>query len=211
VNAEASVFRTIVDDFIYYAPVTDARTGLPVRDPRLRRYVVYQASQAPARLVGAEGRVQLDPVRGWVADATASWVQGTRTDIDAPLPAMPPLRARLQLRRETPRWFVGGGTEVIGAQRRVPASPAGIAATCTVSRGVEDEATVLPAEFCPTDGVVLLNATAGVRRVWGGRLHAFTLVVDNAGDARWRDHLWRAKQVAPQPGRNVRLLYRVSF
>ncbi len=30
-------------------------------------------------------------------------------------------------------------------------------------------------------------------------------------DAEWRDHLWRAKQVAPQPGRNVKLLYRVTY
>jgi iron complex outermembrane receptor protein len=211
VNAEASVFRTAVDGFIYYAPLVDARTGLPQRDPRLRRYVVYQAAQAPAELVGAEGRVQVEPVRGWVADGTVSWVRGTRTDVDEPLPAMPPLRGRLQLRRETPRWLLGLGADVIGAQSRVPPAPTGAGATCTVSRGIEDEATVLPAEFCATDGAVLWNATAGLRRTWGGRLHAFTLVLDNAGNALWRDHLWRAKQVAPQPGRNVRLLYRVSF
>jgi iron complex outermembrane receptor protein len=211
VQAEASVFRTRVDGFIQYAPLVDARTGLPQRDPRLRRYVVYQATQAPALLEGAEGRVQVEPVRGWVADGTVSWVRGTRTDLAQPLPAMPPLRARLQLRRETPRWLLGVGADAIGAQRRIPAAPTGAGATCDVARGVEDEATVLPAEFCATDGAVLLNATAGLRRTWGGRLHALTLVLDNAADALWRDHLWRAKQVAPQPGRNVRLLYRVSF
>jgi hypothetical protein len=27
----------------------------------------------------------------------------------------------------------------------------------------------------------------------------------------WRDHLWRAKQVAPQSGRNLRVLYRMTF
>ncbi|MCU0627859.1 MAG: TonB-dependent receptor, partial [Gemmatimonadaceae bacterium] len=139
VNAEASVFRTAVDGFIYYAPLVDARTGLPQRDPRLRRYVVYQAAQAPAELLGAEGRVQVEPVRGWVADGTVSWVRGTRTDVDEPLPAMPPLRGRLQLRRETPRWLLGVGADVIGAQSRVPPAPTGAGATCTVSRGIEDE------------------------------------------------------------------------
>lgn len=210
-NVEASVFRTRVDGFIQYAPLVDPRTGLPQRDPRLRRYVVYQAVQAPALLEGAEGRVQFEPRRGWVADGTLSWVRGTRTDIAQPLPAMPPLRARLQLRRETPRWLVGLGTDVIGAQRRIPNAPTGVGATCDVARGIEDEATVLPAEFCATDGAVLFNASAGIRRTWGGRLHAITLVVDNAANVLWRDHLWRAKQVAPQPGRNVRLLYRISF
>jgi hypothetical protein len=34
--------------------------------------------------------------------------------------------------------------------------------------------------------------------------------VDNLLDTEWRDPLWRAKQVAPQPGRNVRLVVQVE-
>ncbi len=210
-SAEASLFRNAVTDFIYYAPVQDPRTGLPLRDPRLRRYVVYQAAQAPALLQGAEGRVQVEPVTGWVGDATLSWVQGTRRDTRDPLPAMPPWRGRVQLRRETPRWLASVGADVIGAQTRIPPAPGGVSATCTVVRGGEAEADVLPAELCPTPGATLLNASVGLRRVIAARLHAITLVLDNVGDVLWRDHLWRAKQVAPQSGRNLRVLYRMTF
>jgi len=35
--------------------------------------------------------------------------------------------------------------------------------------------------------------------------------VDNALDRVWRDHLWRAKAVAPQPGRNMRAVYRMQW
>jgi iron complex outermembrane receptor protein len=80
-----------------------------------------------------------------------------------------------------------------------------------VDDGAQAEAGLLPPEFCPTPGWALLNGSAGVRWPLGGRLHALTLGVDNALDARWRDHLWRAKQVALQPGRNLRLLYRVTL
>ena len=80
-----------------------------------------------------------------------------------------------------------------------------------VHDGAQSEADLLPAEFCPTPGWALLNGTVGVRWPVGSRLHALTLVVDNALDATWHDHLWRAKQVAPQPGRNLRLLYRVTL
>ena len=73
------------------------------------------------------------------------------------------------------------------------------------------EAALLPAEFCPTPGWLLLEGSVGRRWILAGRLHAVTLAVDNLLDATWRDHLWRAKQVAPQPGRNVRLLYRVTL
>jgi iron complex outermembrane receptor protein len=110
------------------------------------------------------------------------------------------------------------GTEAAARQGRVPPSPPGVAdpaAAACVARAVDDgaqaEAELLPAEFCPTPGWALLNGSAGVRWPLGGRLHALTLGVDNALDARWRDHLWRAKQVALQPGRNLRLLYRVTL
>ncbi|MDF1505959.1 TonB-dependent receptor, partial [Roseisolibacter sp. H3M3-2] len=100
---------------------------------------------------------------------------------------------------------------------RVPAPPpvvADLRAACVpraASDGGQDEAALLPAEFCPTPGWALLHGSAGVRWPVGARLHAVTLAVDNALDATWRDHLWRAKQVAPQPGRNLRLLYRVTL
>jgi iron complex outermembrane recepter protein len=42
-------------------------------------------------------------------------------------------------------------------------------------------------------------------------MHTLTLQVENLTDAVWRDHLSRIKEVAPQPGRNVQLLYRVNF
>jgi outer membrane receptor protein involved in Fe transport len=33
---------------------------------------------------------------------------------------------------------------------------------------------------------------------------------DNLFDARWRDPLWRAGLVAPQPGRNIRIGMQVN-
>ena len=56
-----------------------------------------------------------------------------------------------------------------------------------------------------------MNADAGLRWGWWGRLHTLTLGVRNLTDREWREHLSRIKDVAPQPGRNVQLLYRVSF
>lgn len=211
VNAEVSAFRTRIDDFIYQQPQVDAVTGLPMRDPRLRRYVVYRATQTDATLTGAEGRVQWEPRTGWVADGTLSYVRGDDRIRGGALPAIPPLRGRINLRRESARLTLGVGADLIGAQERIPTPAVTGLAACTVASNPDNEADVLPAEFCRTSGAALLNATAGVRFTVGGRLHALTAVLDNAAASVWRDHLWRAKQVAPQPGRNVRLLYRVQF
>jgi iron complex outermembrane receptor protein len=148
---------------------------------------------------------------------------------------MPPARLRLALRRDRPRWFAGAGGEFVARQGRVPAPPAGSvdaapgggavgdageagdagragAVSCSPRAGATAVGgAVRPAEFCQTPGRALLDATAGVRFTFGARLHAVTLAADNLLDAVWRDPLWRAKQVAPQPGRNLRLLYRVEF
>jgi iron complex outermembrane receptor protein len=203
-----TAFRNAIAGFIRYAPLVDPATGLPQLDTRLRRYPVYQASQTDAVLEGIEGRTQFELVRRVAVDATVSWIRGTERSGAQPLPAMPPLRARLEVRRDSPAWFAGATVEAIGAQRRVP-RPVALQGSCNVNVAAEGIAALLPAEFCPTDGATLLHLTAGRRFSVGGRLHALTLSLDNALDARWRDHLWRAKQVAPQPGRNVRLLYRV--
>jgi iron complex outermembrane recepter protein len=210
-TADLSAFRNNIANFIYYAPQLDDVTGLPMRDPRLRRYVVYRASQTNAVLHGAEGRLQWEPRPGWVADGTLSLVRGWDQRRQTPLPAMPPIRGRVNLRRDTPRWTLGLGADLIAAQNTLPAPQVPTTASCAVTLNMDDEADVLPAEFCRTDAAVLLNAVAGVRLPIAGRLHGITLALDNAAGTLWRDHLWRAKQVAPQPGRNVRLIYRVEF
>jgi iron complex outermembrane receptor protein len=208
-EAELTAFRNDVRDFVQYRPLVDPATGLPVRDPRLRRYIVYQASQADARLVGVEGTGQWRVTPQFVTDATVSYVRGTARPSGEPLPAMPPLRVRLAARRDAPRWFAGGSGEWNARQGRVPLPPVAASASCTLSI-TSGEAELLPAELCPTPAALLLGITGGVRWFRGGSVHALTLSVDNMLDRVWRDPLWRAKQVAPQPGRNVRLLYRVA-
>lgn len=52
---------------------------------------------------------------------------------------------------------------------------------------------------------------AGVRLLIGGQFHTLTLRVDNLTNAEYYDHLSRIKEIEPQPGRNVSLLYRFTF
>lgn len=231
VQGEVAVFVMRLTDYIYQRPMVDSVTGEPVRDRRLRRYNVYQADQADARLHGAEGRViwQVPAAPRLTLDATLSWVHGTqRADLGAnalgaqdaarwlPLPAMPPLRSRAEARWDTRWWSVTTGLEAAARQRRVPPAPSTLGrTTCTLSAssavaGATAPA-LLPAEFCATPGWLLANASIARRLMRGGQLHEITLSADNLFDVDWRDHLWRAKQVAPQPGRNIRLHYRWSW
>jgi len=50
-----------------------------------------------------------------------------------------------------------------------------------------------------------------LRFLVGARFHTLTLRLDNATNSLYRDHLARTKVVLPEAGRNLSVLYRVSF
>jgi iron complex outermembrane recepter protein len=155
-------------------------------DPRLQRFPVYEAHGDDAVLDGLEGKLQWEALPGLVAEAHGSHVRGRYAD-GAPLVAMPPAQGRLGLRYDAGAWFVNGEVEGAASQERVGAREA------------------------PTPGHALFNAGAGVRWMGLGRLHSVTLQALNVTDEPWRDHLSRVRAVAPQPGRNLRILYHVDF
>jgi iron complex outermembrane receptor protein len=210
VFVELAAYENAIDDYIIYAPATDSATGEPLRDPRLRRYIVYRPGQADARLRGVEGRGRWTIHSALAVDGVWSAVRGVSRGSAAHLPAIPPDRARLSLALEPARaWNAGIAADFIAPQRRVPSGPT--STDSCVPRVADGEAVALPAEFCPTDGALLVELRAGVRLSWSGHEQLITVVVENALDRVWRDHLWRAKAVAPQQGRNVRLMYRVTW
>lgn len=220
VRAEATVYASRVDGYVRYAPLVDEATGRPVLDYRLRRYEVYQATASDARFVGAEGRLALAPAAGpladWTLDLTAQYVRGTDTEADEPLPFIPPLHARLAVARDgiplgALRLDAGLALDAAARQRRVPAPPPGLVACLDAAPGSDGCPAALPGEFVPTAGRVLVGGHAGLRFDAAGTVHALALRVENALDTAWRDPLSRIKSVAPQPGRNVTLTYRIDL
>jgi iron complex outermembrane receptor protein len=213
-RVELSGYGIKVDDYVAFAPQLDPATGAPMRDPRLRRYVVYRPQQVDAVLWGLEGRAVLVPAPAWTVDLSGALPRGARRGGAAagqPLPAMPAATLRVDVRHQRGPLTLG----VIGdgrfAQRLVPDAPVLDGLTCTV-QVVDGEAQGLPAEFCATPGALLMNALVTWRLPsratrWPATL---TVTVDNLLDTEWRDPLWRAKQVAPQPGRNLRLVVQVE-
>jgi iron complex outermembrane receptor protein len=156
-------------------------------DPRFRLYPVYRAEQTDAHFLGAESALQWELSPGLVVHGQASYVRATRDDDGGPLPAIPPLHGGAGVRYDRSTWFAGLDWTGAARQGRV-------------------------GEFeTPTDGYHLLGADAGVRWVLWNGFHTVTLRVDNLTDAVWRSHLSRIRAVAPQPGRNVKLLYSVTF
>ncbi|MEX0856071.1 MAG: TonB-dependent receptor [Gemmatimonadota bacterium] len=192
-NLEATVFRNRIRNFIH-----SRSTG--TLDPRFGRFPLYVATGADAEFIGADGRIQVALRPSLIVEATASWVRAEYEDTGEPLPMIPPLNGSVRIRYETPAYFASLGWQETGAQNRVPFSipnPQGLGPD------------IVPES--PTDGHRILNAGAGVRWSAAEKRHALTLTVENLLDTTWRDHLSRVKEVAPEPGRNIQLLYRLSF
>lgn len=187
---EAGAFVNRISNYIYYRPTGEL-------DPRFGRYPVYEASSDDAIFLGADGRIQWEFMPNFVADATVSYVRATRLDEGTPLPAIPPLNGDLRMRYETRRLFAQVGVTAAARQNRVPSIRA------ELDEGVRSER--------PTGAYGLLNAGAGYRFQLGSVFHTVSLQANNLTNAVWRDHLSRIKDVAPQPGRNVLVTYRLQF
>ncbi|MBT8337116.1 MAG: TonB-dependent receptor, partial [Gemmatimonadetes bacterium] len=148
---------------------------------------IFQYTGADARLVGLEGGIDWAWTDRIAFDGTVSWVRGTLRDSDEPLPFIPPLNGRLGVRYDTPGWFAGTEARFASSQDRL-------------------------GEFeTATDGYVVLGLSAGLRSTLAGRLHSVTLRLDNLTDEAYRNHLSRTKEIMPEAGRGVSLVYRLLF
>jgi iron complex outermembrane receptor protein len=197
-HAEAAAFVNVLDNYIFPSSRGRAELGAQGNRPR------FQYTNEDARFAGAEGAVRARVVGPLVLEATTSYVAARFTSARAPIPVItptdttfvpasqyppliPPLLGSGTLRWDSRSWFVGTGVRWGLSQTRL-------------------------GDFeTPTDGHAVVQVTAGVRLLWAGRLHAVSLRVDNLLDTEYRDHLSRLKDIAPAPGRDVTLLYRLEF
>ena len=181
VRVEASGFVNLFDGFIYQEFTGEAVEGLPV----------LQTVQGDATFLGGEGSVEFDLVHlgrhhllveGWGDYVRA----GLRANGEA-LPRIPPLRFGSRLR-------YNGGTV---------RADLGLTAVTTQDR-------VGPLEE-PTRGYSMLDLSIGYRLFTGGVTHDFLVRGSNLTDQEARNHTSFLKEVAPLPGREIRLMYRVYF
>ncbi len=192
-TAELSGFRNSIRNYIHYAPTGEL-------DPRFARFPVFAARGADAMFEGGEVAVQWEAVRRLVLEGAAAYVRGTRKEDRDPLPGIPPLNGFLGFRYDSEIFFVNGAWDAVASQNRVPRP-------IVVSPGQSDP--ILTER--PTSGHNGLDLGAGFRWTARGTLQTITVQIRNATDAVRRDHLSRIKDVAPQPGRDIQLLYRVQF
>ena len=180
-RGEITGFANRFNGFIYQDFTGGVEDGLPV----------LKFEQADATFAGLETALELSLVHtgrhhvlleGW-----GDYVRASLRDLDQPLPRIPPLRVGSRLRYDGGTFRGGIGLTRVAAQERV--SP------------FERE----------SGGYSMVDASLGYRLFTGGVVHDFVLRGTNLTNQEARSHTSFIKDLAPLPGREIRLMYRVYF
>ena len=192
VQAELTGYHNDFANYIY-----PRNTGRPsLRFPTLNEYQFFGAD---ALLYGLEFSAELALSARLAVSGSMNYTHGEReitaqeqqaggqTGDVQPLPMIPPFKGSLNLTYST-------GSMQIGSRL--------LAAAKQTRTGDFEE---------PTDGYMVLGIFGQYRFQYGNLLHTFSLRADNLLNESYSNHLSRIKELMPEPGRNVSLLYRVYF
>jgi iron complex outermembrane receptor protein len=184
-SGEVTYFLNRIDNFVFRQFSGGIEDDLP------ETFFV----QGDAKLQGIESHVdvRVGPVV-WV-EGGLDYVRGDLTDTDQPLTRMPPLRGRLGLRYQKNAFQAGADGVFTAKQDRIY--------TIDTPDGTVGET--------PTDGYNLLKLYGSYSFVTGKAVSTVTARLDNATDAVYHNHLNYLKDLAPEMGRNFRVVYSVKF
>jgi iron complex outermembrane receptor protein len=187
VSGEATYFVSDISDFIARRELTadEFAERFPDEDPGEFVIVEFIAADSLVQGVEVHGDLMLTP---WLfAELGMDWVRGVQRATSDPLPRMPPLRLRTGLRYQRSALQVGGEVLTVARQDRVV--------------GTETE----------TPGYGLLKLFAAYSFVSSDVTNTLTVRLDNATNTLYRNHLSLIKDVVPEMGRNLKLLYSAQF
>ena len=120
VTGEVTWFRNAIDGFIFRDPLTAAQleagygAGLDAEG-----YQVIRFTPADSVLTGIEAHTDVHLTQHVVAEIGLDYVRATNIDLDAPLPRIPPFRARGALRYQRNALQAGGDVVAAASQTRV--------------------------------------------------------------------------------------------
>jgi iron complex outermembrane recepter protein len=153
-------------------------------------FPVIEFSAADSLLQGVESHMDLGLTRTLFVELGLDYVRGEIKDSGVPLPRIPPLRFQGGLRYQRDTMQFGGELVSTAKQDRV-----------FDTFGIEQ----------PTDGYNLLRLFASYSFVTGMGVNTITARLENATNELYRNHLSYLKELAPEMGRNFKVVYGVRF
>lgn len=148
---------------------------------------LYQYSGSHALMNGYEVSLQWQPLSWATVSSQVQYVEGKLIKDDLPLPRIPPLMGNVELGFHKGPWSIAFKVKGASEQNRIDNFET------------------------PTEGYFINDIVAQYYVFKWKMMHTFSLTVENVGDIEYRRHLNRVKDIMPEPGRNMRFLYKVFF
>ena len=179
VRLEGSVYYYNIRNFVFpaFTGEIDDESNLPIVD----------YAQGKSRYVGTEASVEARVLRTLWLNGKVDYVRAELTELNRPLPRIPPLRGTLGLDWRYRALSIR--PELILANRQ--------------TRVFDNET--------PTEGYAVFNLNASYTFVTTRAAHILSVNGYNLGDVLYRNHLSFIKNIAPEMGRSVRLNYTLRF
>ncbi|MBX3043479.1 MAG: TonB-dependent receptor [Candidatus Kapabacteria bacterium] len=148
---------------------------------------IFSSSEIKARIAGIEANFKLDITRTFQFNSGLSINYGHNLSDDIPLPFFPPAFGNIGLKYRLNGFGAGVNTRFALEQTRID----------------RFEST--------TDGYIVLGGFAEYKFQNSGLFHDITLAFDNVLNSEYYNHLSRLKEIIPEAGRNIRLIYRILY
>lgn len=148
---------------------------------------VYQSTGINARIFGFEGQAEYHFRFDLLLSLSLSYTRGISVAGTSPLPMIPPLKSRVELKYEREQLAFGASIEAVANQSRVDVFES------------------------PTPGYYLANAFAQFSLPFRHYVHNISINLDNVFNTGYYNHLSRVKSIMPEAGRNLRAIYRMYF
>ncbi|MEL7834224.1 TonB-dependent receptor [Fodinibius sp. Rm-B-1B1-1] len=189
-RAELTFFHNGFNNYNYAR-----NTGEP--SPQDRSLYIYQFTGTQAVLQGIEFSSQLKVFENWALSTSMSYTHGKRKLFDTeqqnsdsewnPLPMIPPLKGNVEVSYNNSGLKIGAKSKWAAEQNRT-------------------------GEFeTSTDSYAIFNLFGQYRFQKWDLMHTLSLNANNIFNTTYRNHLSRIKEIYPEPGRNISLLYRMYF
>lgn len=187
-TARLTLFHNDFSNFNYARNTGEQNNRFPTLDN-------YQFAGTKAQLYGFEVATEAQLTKSLVLTASGSFTIGTQDTVsvngsgtgDRPLPQIPPLKIKSSLKYVINGFEIGGRVQYAAEQNRT-------------------------GEFeTSTDSYTLLDTFLQYRFNSKKLLHTLSVNFNNLLNTEYRNHLSRIKDLRPEPGRNISLLYRVYF
>ncbi len=148
---------------------------------------IYKASGIKARLAGAELSADFILPGHLTLSGNISYTYGENMDENNPLPMIPPVKGFGELAFKPNGFAAALKAEFAGPQKRVDS--------------FEES----------TDGYVIFGGYLQYKFMSGSFVHSVVANFDNIFNTTYRNHLSRIKSIMPEPGFNLRLIYRAMI